>query len=147
MYNPFAAPMSQTQQQSAMNQWRQMTGHIGNMNPYAIPRNGIKRVSGRAGAEAFPMGPDDQAALFDETGPIVWLVETDSAGYKKTIAPFSLSPYQPETPVDTKALETRLNRVEAWINEQSRAGHAGTGQADAQATSNGPATAAPATEP
>lgn len=134
MWNPFAGPGVQPVMQPQMNR-------MGAYTPYGIPRNGIKRVSGKAGADAYVMGPDDEVALFDETDAIVWLVQTDSAGYKKTVAPFRLTPYQPETPADAKSLEARLAKVEEWINEQSRTGHAG------QAAGAGQNATAPAAVP
>lgn len=42
----------------------------------------IIRVNGRNGAEMFQMPPNSQALLLDETMPIVWLAQTDGAGYK-----------------------------------------------------------------
>lgn len=96
----------------------------------AVPGQGysIIKVNGRNGAEMFQMPPNSQALLLDETMPIVWLAQTDGAGYK-SLSPYKIEPYQPETPVDTKSLEARLARVEEWINGQSNTGNVGkTGQ-------------------
>ena len=83
----------------------------------------IIRVNGENGAQAFQMAPNSSALLLDETAPIVWFVQTDGAGYK-TAKPFSIAPYQPQPPVDVHALEARINRLEALINESNPANDA-----------------------
>lgn len=76
---------------------------------------GIIRVNGRNGAKMFQMPPNTQALLLDETAPLVWLAQTDGAGYK-TLSPYKIEPYQPEAPVDAKALEARVKRLEEMLN-------------------------------
>lgn len=41
----------------------------------------VIKVNGRNGAEAFRMGANSSVLLLDETEPIVWLKQTDGAGY------------------------------------------------------------------
>ena len=41
----------------------------------------ITRVNGRNGAEAFRMAPNSSILLMDENDPIVWMKQTDGAGY------------------------------------------------------------------
>lgn len=79
------------------------------------PRQELVKVNGRPGAEAFQMAPNSSALLLDETAPIVWLVQTDGAGYK-SLSPYTIAPYQPEAPVDVKALLHRVEKLEAMIN-------------------------------
>jgi hypothetical protein len=81
----------------------------------APQRREVDTVNGRPGAEQFPLGPDSNVILLDKTAPIVWFVQTDSAGYK-SLSPYSISPYQPEAPVDVKALLHRVEKLEAMIN-------------------------------
>lgn len=98
------------------------------MNPYQnrlnamqaemTPRQEIVRVNGRNGAEAFNLPPNSSVILLDETAPIIWLKMTDGAGYP-TLNPYTITPYQPETPVDTKSLEARVARLEELLNEKS----------------------------
>ena len=79
-------------------------------------RQEIVKVNGENGARAYQIPPNSSALLLDETSPIVWLVQTDGAGYK-TATPYTITPYQPEKPVDVSSLETRISRLEQIINE------------------------------
>lgn len=81
----------------------------------------IIRVNGENGARAFRMPPNSSILLLDETAPIVWLAQTDGAGYM-SVNPYSITPYQPEAPVDTRSLEQRIARLEELINEKSDTG-------------------------
>lgn len=74
-------------------------------------RGEVVKVNGKNGADAFQMEPNSSTLLMDETAPIVWLKITDGAGYA-TCTPYSIAPYQPEAPVDVKALEGRITRLE-----------------------------------
>ncbi len=69
----------------------------------------IVRVNGQNGANAYSMGPNSSALLLDENDPIVWLVQTDGAGYKNVI-PYKIEPYKPEDPM--ARFEERLTRLE-----------------------------------
>lgn len=93
---------------------------LGSMQTFQPPRYEIIRVNGENGARAFQMAPNSTALLLDDTAPIVWFVQTDGAGYK-TETPFSISPYQPTPPVDVNALEARIQRLEAMLNEPNPA--------------------------
>ena len=82
-----------------------------NFNPYfgAQPlKQQVTRVNGRNGAEAYQMAPDS-SALLDTTAPLVWLIQTDGAGYK-TISPYTIAPYKTETSTLT-SLETRIAKI------------------------------------
>lgn len=78
----------------------------------------VVKVNGRNGADAFQMAPNSSVLLLDESAPIVWLKTTDGAGYATT-TPYSITPYQPEKPVDVKSLEERITKLEGIVNEQS----------------------------
>lgn len=75
----------------------------------------ILRVNGRNGVDALQMAPNSSILALDTNSPIVWLIQTDGAGYKSP-TPYSITPYQPEAPVDAKALETRLSKLEEIVN-------------------------------
>lgn len=83
-----------------------------------MQRQEIVRVNGKNGAEAYTMPPNSSILLLDETAPIVWLAQSDGAGYK-TITPYSITPYQQEPTPDFNSLEARIKRLESLINEQS----------------------------
>ena len=78
----------------------------------------IIRVNGRNGGEMYQMAPNSEALLLDTSAPIVWLAQTDGAGYK-TLTPYSITPYQPEPEIDVKSINERLTRLEALINDKS----------------------------
>lgn len=78
----------------------------------------ITRVNGRNGAEAFRMAPNSSILLMDENDPIVWMKQTDGAGYA-TVTPYTVSPYQATPPVDVSSLEERVKRLEDTINGKS----------------------------
>lgn len=74
-------------------------------------------MNGKNGVDAFQMMPNSQALLLDDTAPIVWLVQTDGAGYK-TATPYSVTPYQPEPEIDLKDIDARLRRIEEVMNNE-----------------------------
>ena len=75
----------------------------------------IVRVNGENGARAFQLPPNSNVLLLDESAPLVWLVQTDGAGYK-TATPYSIAPYQAQSPPDYSSLEERIKRLEEMIN-------------------------------
>ena len=79
----------------------------------------VVKVTGRPGAEAFQMGPDSSALLLDTSAPIVWLVQTDGAGYK-SLLPYDIKPHE-EKPIEDKykSLEDRIAKLEDTINAKS----------------------------
>ena len=86
----------------------------------------IIKVNGRNGANAFGMPPNSQALLLDETAPIVWLKQTDGAGYA-SITPYSITPYQEAPALDLSSLEGRISRLEDIINAKPDASAAKSG--------------------
>ena len=89
---------------------------VQNQQRYA-PQCKIVHVNGENGARSFRMAPNSDALLLDDTAPIVWLVQTDGAGYT-TATPYKVTPYQPEEPVDLRALEERIRKMEEKLNAQ-----------------------------
>lgn len=69
----------------------------------------VPSLAGRDGVEKLTLPPDSSIIAIDANDPIVWYIETDSVGAKKTIAPFTITPYKPEEPED---INTRLARIE-----------------------------------
>lgn len=53
----------------------------------------VVKVNGRGGADAFQMQPNESGLLLDTTAPIVWLVQTDGAGYK-TVTGYDITPHE-----------------------------------------------------
>lgn len=76
----------------------------------------VVKVNGRAGAEAYHLDANSSSLLLDQTAPIVWLVQTDGAGYK-SITGYDITEHKEEKPIDAiKALEDRIAKLEETIN-------------------------------
>ena len=78
----------------------------------------IVKVNGRNGAETYQMPPNSSALLLDESAPIVWLAQTDGAGYK-TLTAYDITLHQDAPPVDTQDLLQRVMRLEEKLNESN----------------------------
>lgn len=97
-------------------------------NPYGnrfesiqpIQKHEIVHVNGRNGAESFRMASNSQCLLLDDTAPIVWLCQSDGAGYH-TVTPYKIEPYQAEPTPDFGTLEKRIKRLEEMLNESHTA--------------------------
>lgn len=98
-----------------------------------LQRQEIIKVNGQNGARAFQMAPNSSALLLDESAPIVWLVQTDGAGYK-TELPYSITPYQAQPEPDYGSLEERIRRLEDAIN--GKKSDAGSTKRGKQATAD-----------
>lgn len=87
---------------------------------YTPPYNGtIISVKGAEGCNAFKMAANSSVLLLDEDNPIVWIVRTDGAGYKKDVIPYTITQYVPEPPIDLKKLDERLSKLEAALYGES----------------------------
>ena len=93
------------------NQYQQ---RLAQMEQASMPRYDIIHVTGENGARSFRMAPNSNALLMDDTAPIIWLCQSDGAGYH-TVTPYSIAPYQAEAPVDARALEKRVADLEAAL--------------------------------
>lgn len=82
---------------------------------YQPQRTEIIRVNGENGARAFQMAPNSSVLLMDEFAPLVWMAQTDGAGYK-TVTPFKIAPYQADPAPDLGSLEGRIKRLEDMLN-------------------------------
>ena len=85
----------------------------------AQEKQDVTSVNGRAGAEAYAMGPNSKALLLDATAPILWLKVTDGAGYA-TVDGYDLSPHVEPTPESeaksmVEALDARLKKIENLV--------------------------------
>lgn len=86
-------------------------------NPYYNNQQ-IIRVNGENGARTLQMQPNSSILLLDESAPIVWLAQTDGAGYK-TVTPYKIEPYQPAPEPDYNDLAQRITKLEEMINAKS----------------------------
>ena len=92
-------------------------------NPYAFPtpyqsyqHQQIIKVHGRNGADTFQMSPNSSAILLDESDPIIYLAQTDGAGYK-TITAYDISPHKEVAQMNLQELEQRIARLEERLRE------------------------------
>lgn len=96
------------------------------MYPYGYPpsmrvsQQEIIRVNGRNGAMSVQMAPSSSVLVLDETAPLVWLCQTDGAGYL-TVTPFDIAPHQEAPQVSVNDLSARLARLEEIVNGKSDA--------------------------
>ena len=87
-----------------------------NIQQSPLTKQEVVKVNGRPGAEAYTLAPDSSALLLDTSAPIVWLVQTDGAGYK-SILPYDITPHEEKPPEDKyKSLEERIKKLEEAIN-------------------------------
>lgn len=91
--------------------------------PYAYPNlyqsqmtQQIIKVHGKSGADLYQMSPNSSVLLLDESEPIIYLAQTDGAGYK-TITAYDIQEHRELPPVDTHSLEQRIARIEEILNE------------------------------
>ena len=74
------------------------------------------RVNGEPGARSYMLPPNSDAVLIDTSASMVWLVQTDGAGYK-TLTPYDVSPHEDPKPDESiKKLEDRIARLEEKIS-------------------------------
>lgn len=93
------------------------------MNGYGnygmIPRQEIYHVNGENGARAFQIPPNSSAILLDDSAPLIWVVQTDMNGYKTTVSPYKIEPYELPKPIDPNEILNRLARLEEMLNESN----------------------------
>lgn len=95
-----------------MNNGWNMGMNGGGMRPTFAPHYEIPQVNGEAGAKSFQMAPNSSNLLLDQTvSNLVWLVQTDSAGYL-TATPWDIFPHQVKPQVDVNNLEQRVKNLE-----------------------------------
>lgn len=78
----------------------------------------IVKVHGRNGADSYQMPPNSSALLLDENNPIIYLAQSDGAGYK-TITAYDINPHKEVEPIDMQNLEQRIARLEERLNESN----------------------------
>lgn len=85
-------------------------------------------VHGKGGADAFQMGPNSSVLLLDETAPVVWLKETDGAGFP-TLTDYEITKREHPAEPDYNALIDRIAKLEEALHAQSNSPATGTGTA------------------
>lgn len=80
----------------------------------------VKRVNGEPGVDSYPLAPRSSILLLDQTAPLVWLVQTDDAGYK-TKTPYKIEPYTPEPAPDFKSIDERFNSIDERLKSLEEA--------------------------
>lgn len=77
----------------------------------------VLRVSGINGVNALNIAPNASVLALDDTAPILWYIQTDSAGYKTPTA-YDITPHVEQAAKVENDFEMRLKKVEEYINEQ-----------------------------
>lgn len=93
-------------------------------NPYPnYNHQQIIKVHGKNGADTYQMTPNSSVLLLDETAPLVYLAQTDGAGYK-TISVYDIQPHKEVPPVSMQDLEQRIIRLEEAIKNEPNSSNA-----------------------
>ena len=79
----------------------------------------IIRVNGEGGARTLAgrMSANSSSLALDESAPLLWLIQTDGAGYP-TLTAYKIELYTPDTSVSSD-LERRVQKLEEIINESN----------------------------
>ena len=87
-------------------------------NTRAVVPTQIVRVNGRGGAEAYQMAANSSVLLLDETQAVVWLKQTDGAGYASLTA-YDITQHEEQAPVDLRNIEQRISNLERIMRNES----------------------------
>lgn len=109
MYTPFAPTFGNYPTGNANGSFLQ--------NATAPLSGNVLRVSGINGVNALNIAPNASVLALDETAPILWFVQTDSAGYKTPTA-YDITPHVDQIAKAEQNFEERLKRLEEYVNEQ-----------------------------
>lgn len=77
----------------------------------------VLRVSGINGVNALNIAPNANVLALDDTAPILWHIQTDSAGYKTPTA-YDITPHIDKNDKIENDFEERLKKLEEYVNEQ-----------------------------
>lgn len=88
------------------------------MTAQQFPKYEIIHVNGENGARALQMAPNSETIVMDDTAPMVWLCQTDGAGYK-TARPFDITPHQAAPAINIADIDARLKKLEEIFNAKS----------------------------
>lgn len=134
LYNPYVTPI---------NQFNPVVPNYQPVITQNAPHREIDRVNGRDGALALPMGPNSSAIAADTILPKIWVITTDSAGFKTVVSMTVTPDEEPEQTAEAatdeeqqkkedekdaqiKALTERLDKLEERMRKNgqpdSRAG-------------------------
>lgn len=82
---------------------------------YRLPRYEIIKVHGEEGARSLRMAPNSNVILADDTGAMIWVAQTDGAGYL-TVTPYDIIPHQIKQSINIDDLAQRVSQLEEIIN-------------------------------
>ena len=81
-----------------------------------VPHREVDRVNGKESAYAFAMGPNSSVVLVDNLAPKVYLVTTDSSGYK-AVNSYRIVPDEDELiQADGKVEETKEDLIYVLVD-------------------------------
>lgn len=118
---------------------QQMEMQNNNFQPM-LPRQEILRINGMNGVNALRMAPNSSVLALDSEQPILWLIQTDGAGYK-TPTPYQIVKIEEKPAIDNsnnyEMLEQRIANLEAIISGQSDIGTTGQESRNKSTRTNG----------
>lgn len=77
------------------------------------------KVHGDAGATQYPLPPNSDVILMDDSNPIIYLKTTDAAGYG-TVSKWAIQEIKDPGPADFNALTNRMSQLETKMEEMLR---------------------------
>ena len=100
-------------------------------DPYLqlLPKQEALKVNGYNGAISLRLGPNSSALALDMNDPILWVITSDSAGYK-TVTDFDITPRVHTPEPDLKSFDDRLTRMENMLKEALSNGKPSAGGTD-----------------
>ncbi len=84
--------------------------------PAQGPHMEIQRVNGKESAYAYSIGPNSSVILVDNLAPKIWIVTTDSSGYK-AITGFKIIPDDEESAEPIQIEETKSDEDPEYIKK------------------------------
>ena len=111
------------------------------MNYNSVMPSRVAEVNGINGANAYQLAPNSSVLLLDSQKPIVYLKQTDGAGYG-TVNAFDLVEHKDERTKNFENIDERLKRLEQMIYEQASTEQPKSGQQPNEQPTNATGSAA-----
>lgn len=124
----------QSQNQNQMMQPQQQS-------QYQYPQQEVLKINGRNGANTLSLAPNSSLLALDMMAPLVWLIQTDGAGYKQ-ITPYDISPHnennnQVDMPSIVQTFDERISNLERMVLNDKSDSQSTTKRTKSKSKSNG----------
>lgn len=108
---------------------------------YQYPQQEVLKINGRNGANTLSLAPNSSLLALDMMAPLVWLIQTDGAGYKQ-ITPYDISPHnennnQVDMPSIVQTFDERISNLERMVLNDKSDSQSTTKRTKSKSKSNG----------